>query len=366
MAVDVHIEKRLPGFTLKVSFTTQGSLAGILGASGSGKSMTLRCIAGIQRPDKGRIVVNGRTLFDSEKKIDLKPQKRRVGYLFQNYALFPTMTVEENMGCGYLGKDKNEKKEKIRAFLERYQLQGLEKRLPSQLSGGQQQRVALARMMMGAPDLILLDEPFSALDGPMRDLLQRDMQGFLEDYSGDMLMVTHNRDEIFKFCRELTVLCKGRSLVWGETKSLFQRPVYLEAARITGCKNFSRIRPLDSRHLEALDWGLTLAAAEEIPQGATHVGIRGHWMVPVTEEKDNSMEILGLESVETTFEHQYLVRNKAKEGSLPLWWMCPKTSFGEVAGERLPKRLYLPPEHLMFLREEPASGGRGMDDPLQP
>lgn len=187
MALEVHIVKKLHGFTLRVNFCTEGSNMGVLGASGSGKSMTLRCIAGIETPDEGRIVINGRTLFDSEKHINLKPQERRVGYLFQNYALFPTMTVEKNISCGFRG-DKSERKKRVRDYLERYQLVGLEKRYPSQLSGGQQQRVALARMMIGEPEVILLDEPFSALDSYLKDVLQRDMVNFLQEYKGDMIL----------------------------------------------------------------------------------------------------------------------------------------------------------------------------------
>ena len=190
MAIQVNIEKNFKGFSLKSVFESNTSATGILGASGSGKSMTLRCIAGIETPDRGKIVINGRTVFDSEKKINLKPQERRIGYLFQNYALFPTMTVKDNILCGYRG-EKGQREEKARDFMKRYQLEELENRYPSQLSGGQQQRVALARMMIGEPEAILLDEPFSALDGYLKDVLQKDMQEFLKQYQGDMLMVTH-------------------------------------------------------------------------------------------------------------------------------------------------------------------------------
>ena len=138
MAVKVNIEKNFRDFSLKVDFEGSSAAIGLLGASGSGKSMTLRCIAGIETPDKGRIVINGKTVFDSEKGINLKPQKRRIGYLFQNYALFPTMTVEQNIRCGYRG-EKSSAREKVADLIRRYHLEGLEKRLPSQLSGGQQQ-----------------------------------------------------------------------------------------------------------------------------------------------------------------------------------------------------------------------------------
>ena len=171
---------------------------GILGASGCGKSMTLKSIAGIVTPDSGRIALQyakgeaagGRVLYDSALKINEKPQMRRVGYLFQNYALFPNMSVEENIAAGLKGMEK--KKAKVGEMIERFRLTGLEKRYPGQLSGGQQQRVALARMMIGEPEVILLDEPFSALDGYLKDIMQRDMQNFLNEYTGDMILVTHN------------------------------------------------------------------------------------------------------------------------------------------------------------------------------
>ena len=193
MAVSVDIEKKLHGFTLKVKLESDGSPMGILGASGSGKSMTLRCIAGIQTPDSGRIVVNDKVLFDSEKKINLKPQERKVGYLFQNYALFPTMTVEKNIACGYRG-DKKHLKAKVADYIERYQLNGLEKRYPGQLSGGQQQRVAIARAVVTNPKLILADEPTGNLDSKngaevMNLLTELNKEGTT------IIMVTHSQHD---------------------------------------------------------------------------------------------------------------------------------------------------------------------------
>ena len=349
MAITVDIEKNFKGFHLKTAFSSSTSATGILGASGSGKSMTLRCIAGIEKPDRGKIVINGRTVFDSDQKINLKPQERRIGYLFQNYALFPTMSVRENIGCGYRG-EKAEKEKRIEDFIERYHLEGLENRLPSQLSGGQQQRVALARMMIGDPEAILLDEPFSALDGYLKDVLQKDMKKFLNQYQGDMLMVTHSRDEAFRFCNELMLLQEGRTLTFGNTRQLFEQPGLVEAARLTGCKNSSRIKKLGDYQVFAVDWGVTLRTSHKVEDDMTHIAIRGHWMQPAQETGENCVVFEAAEYVETTFEHQYLVKSPNMSEDSVLWWMRPKHDFQEKPIDDLPQYLYLPPQHLMLLK----------------
>ena len=205
MAIQVNIEKNFKGFSLKSVFESNTSATGILGASGSGKSMTLRCIAGIETPDRGKIVIKGRTVFDSEKKINLKPQERRIGYLFQNYALFPTMTVKDNILCGYRG-EKGQREEKARDFMKRYQLEGLENRYPSQLSGGQQQRVALARMMIGEPEAILLDEPFSALDYQTRLNVSDDIGKILKSSGKPAILVTHDISEAISMADRVLIL----------------------------------------------------------------------------------------------------------------------------------------------------------------
>ena len=349
MAITVDIEKNFKGFHLKTAFSSSTSATGILGASGSGKSMTLRCIAGIEKPDRGKIVINGRTVFDSAQKINLKPQERRIGYLFQNYALFPIMSVRENIGCGYRG-EKAEKEKRIEDFIERYHLEGLENRLPSQLSGGQQQRVALARMMIGDPEAILLDEPFSALDGYLKDVLQKDMKEFLNQYQGDMLMVTHSRDEAFRFCNELMLLQEGRTLTFGNTRQLFEQPGLVEAARLTGCKNSSRIKKLGDYQVFAVDWGVTLRTSHKVEDDMTHIAIRGHWMQPAQEAGENCVVFEAAEYVETTFEHQYLVKSPNMSEDSVLWWMRPKHDFQEKPIDDLPQYLYLPPQHLMLLK----------------
>lgn len=191
MAIQVNIEKNFKGFSLKSVFESNTSATGILGASGSGKSMTLRCIAGIETPDRGKIVIKGRTVFDSEKKINLKPQERRIGYLFQNYALFPTMTVKDNILCGYRG-EKGQREEKARDFMKRYQLEGLENRYPSQLSGGQQQRVAIARAIIKNPKLLLCDELTGALDSKTSKNVLKFVEKVNAQFGTTVVIITHN------------------------------------------------------------------------------------------------------------------------------------------------------------------------------
>lgn len=350
MAVSIDIEKSFKDFSLKVQIEGNTGTMGILGASGSGKSMTLKCIAGIETPDRGKIVINGNTVFDSEKNINQKPQERRIGYLFQNYALFPTMTVEKNIACGYRGP-KKECSGKVKDYIRRYHLDGLEKRYPAQLSGGQQQRVALARMMIGEPEMILLDEPFSALDGYLKDILQRDMQNFLKDYKGDMMLVTHSRDEAYKFCSQLTLLKEGRKLITDSTRDIFEEPGSLDAARLTGCKNFSEIQRVDEHHVYAIDWDVMLRTEESVPEECTYLGMRGHWIRPAKEKGENCIPVKVMEYIETPFEHQYLMKNALSEETMTLWWMCSKSSFQESGQSLVPGYLYLPPEHIMLLRE---------------
>lgn len=187
MVMEVKIHKKLGEYELDVHWKSTKKRIGILGASGSGKSLTLKSIAGIEHPDQGHIQIGDHVLYDSDSRICLKPQKRNVGYMFQNYALFPTMTVEQNVGAGLAG-DKKKKQEQVQKMIRHFRLEGLEKRLPRELSGGQQQRVALARIMAYEPSVILLDEPFSALDVFLKDRLQQEMMELLSDYDGTVIL----------------------------------------------------------------------------------------------------------------------------------------------------------------------------------
>ena len=211
MSLIVDIEKKLGSFTLRSKFETGHGTMALLGASGCGKSVTLKCIAGIMTPDRGRIVLDGVTLFDSEKHIDLTPQQRQVGYLFQQYALFPNMTVAQNIQCGIRTGSRAEKQQRAAQQLRRFRLEGLEKKYPTQLSGGQQQRVALARIQASEPKAILLDEPFSALDSFLKWNLELELSDLLSGFDGPILWVSHDLGECYRNCRTVCVIENGAS-----------------------------------------------------------------------------------------------------------------------------------------------------------
>ena len=207
----VDIEKRLSSFDLRIKFETDKDPLGLLGASGAGKSYTLKCIAGIEKPDKGRIILNGRTLFDSEKKINLPPQKRKVGYLFQEFALFPNMTVLQNIKAG-LHREERANREKIACdLIERFHLEGLQNVRPATLSGGEKQRTALARIFASQPDVLLLDEPFSSLDTFLKWELEEEMKKIFREFGGDVVIVSHEIDEVFELCGEVVRIKDGTS-----------------------------------------------------------------------------------------------------------------------------------------------------------
>ena len=362
MSIEIEISRRLgKSFALDLAFRTGGGPLGILGASGCGKSMTLKCIAGIETPDRGRIVVNGRVLFDSERRINVKPQQRRVGYLFQNFALFPRMTIEQNIAIAARAADKPAA---VAALLERFQLGGLGKRFPDQLSGGQQQRAAIARMLAAEPEIILLDEPFSALDAHLREHMQLQLREMLADFK-DVVMVTHNRDEAYKLCDELLILEDGRVLGGGPVRRVFEDPQVLEIARITGCKNFSRITRIGERELYARDWDLRLTTARPIPESTNYVGIRAHDFVPVYEPDpslDNLVAMAVRQRSEDPFEWNVIFTNaraSGPEGGGEIWWKYSKYLLSDPPGW-----LRLPPEALLLLHDGGSCGVKS--DKLEP
>ena len=237
----VKIKKKLDNITLDVDFETNDNVLGLIGASGSGKSMTLKCIAGIEKPDSGFISLDDRVLFDSEKKINLKPQERKIGYLFQNYALFPQMTVKKNIYVSINKKyNKQEKEQKTKEIIDTLNLKGLENKLPSEISGGQQQRVAFARIIVNEPDFLLLDEPFSALDAFLKWNLAKELKSIVDKWGKKAIFVTHNINEVYYLCKNAIVLDKGIEIEKNSVNDLIENPKTEIVKNIVKCSDLSR------------------------------------------------------------------------------------------------------------------------------
>ncbi len=295
MSIEVAIEKKTADFHLAVEFTADSIPMGLLGPSGSGKSMTLRAIAGLETPDSGRIVLHGRVLFDSSRRINVPARARRVGLLFQNYALFPHLTVAENVAFGLRKLKGDDRARRANRQLTAMHIDHLASRYPATLSGGEQQRVALARAMAVEPSALLLDEPFSALDTHLRGALERQLRETLQSYKGSTLFVSHNLEEAYRICGELVVLSDGSVAAHGSKEEIFRHPPTLEVARLTGCKNFSRATRAADGRIGALDWGCALRLAQPSAQTPAHVAIRAHHV------RVRPSEIASAERGENTF-----------------------------------------------------------------
>ena len=347
MSLIVDIHRTLGAFTLDVTFEAENGVTCLLGASGCGKSFTLKCIAGIEKPDSGHIELDGVVLYDSEKHINLPPQERQVGYLFQNYALFPNMTVRQNILCG-LHREKNraEKAQKLSEMLKLMQLEGLENHRPAQLSGGQQQRVALARILVNEPRMLMLDEPFSALDAHLRDSLKIELRDMLQRFGREVLMVTHSREEAYNMSSRIAVMDRGRLLTIKDTKELFADPGSVPAAVLTGCKNIAPARRTGDYEVEVPSWGVRLKTAQPVGNHLAAVGLRAHYFNPATAY--NRFPVSYVEEMEEPFETIIQFRFAGQDaGSPAIWWRLAK----DKRPQRFPEELGIAPANVLLLYE---------------
>lgn len=341
----IQITKQFKDFFLSIDRQEQSRRIGVLGASGCGKSMMLKAIAGILTPDAGVIDTGKYVLFDSEQKINLTPQKRRVGYLFQNYALFPNMTVKENIAVGVWGSADSE--EKVTEALEKFKLSGLEKRYPHQLSGGQQQRVALARILVYRPDVILLDEPFSAMDAHLKLQLQEELKEMTSDYEGIMMMVSHSRDEIYYFADRIWIMDEGKIVCSGEKQQIFHAPNHVVAAKLTGCKNIFPAKRLDAHRLLVEDLDLVMEFEQNLSKKIHAIGYRAHDFLPIWGEKGEDCIQAKLHSkVDLPFETNFYLHSK---GENRLVWMVQRDGKCEIEQKGFPPYLKLLKEQVLLL-----------------
>ncbi|MCI5625858.1 MAG: ATP-binding cassette domain-containing protein [Clostridiales bacterium] len=316
MALSVDIRKQLGSFSLKVQFEAADERLALLGASGCGKSVTLRCIAGILTPDEGTIVLDGVTLFDSAAKVNLPPQRRQVGYLFQQYALFPNMTVRQNIAAAV--REKQQRKAVTEEKLRQFRLEEIADKPPGQISGGQQQRTALARILASEPRAILLDEPFSALDSYLKYQLEVELAETLEQFPGAILWVSHDRGEVFRNCQRVCVLDQGKSQGTFTLRELFHEPVTEAAARLSGCKNYADAIPKGTA-VFLPEWGLTLDCGKDVPADLRRVGIRAHHVAMADEQTPGAFPCTVLRVIQDVFNTIVLLRPEgAAEDAPPL------------------------------------------------
>jgi len=261
--LEVRIKKRYVGFLLDVELSTKNEILTVLGPSGSGKTMTLKCIAGLIHPDEGYIRLGNRVLFDSEKRISLPPRQRKIGFVFQNYALFPHMTVNENIAFGIQNRKREDTVKGITGLLEKMHIRELGHRYPAQLSSGQQQRVAIARALFHEPEILLLDEPFSALDSHRKEDLELELLNLQKTYEGDMVFVTHDVAQGYKLGSRIAVFESGSIVQCDAKQKVIDSPVNRTVARLTGVKN------LIEGDVVSIDTENTLIAVPGLEQPAT-------------------------------------------------------------------------------------------------
>lgn len=299
--LEVDIQKQLPEFLLNVAFTIdshnhQPVSLGILGASGAGKSTLLRCIAGLETPDRGRIAIGDRILFDSAKGINLTPQERRVGLLFQDYALFPHLSIAENIAFGMSAENSaSEVKQKVNQNLSQVNLSQMGNLMTHQLSGGEKQRVALARLLASQPDITLLDEPLSALDTNLKKELTKLLQQQINNYSALSLYVTHNLSQAYQLCSQLLIIDRGKAIAFNDKKNIINHPPNLQTAKILGYSNFSAVRKIAPQTVRALDWQWNLKCDSNIPDSIEYIAVHSQAINFVDNDNDKAVNMIPVE-----------------------------------------------------------------------
>lgn len=353
MGLYIDIKKKLPGFSFQVKLACDQGIIGILGASGSGKSMLLNCIAGLINPDEGKIILNKKTFYDSTQKINLAPRDRKAGFLFQNYALFPHLTIAENIAFGLDALSKPDKNNKVVELMERFHLAGMEKRYPAQISGGQQQRVALARALAVEPEILLLDEPFSALDNHLKVHMMKEMLASLQEFQGNTLFVTHNIEEAYRLCDHIAVLNAGRVETLGLKEEIFQNPASLETAKITGCKNIAPAMRQSEHIIEVPDWDIQVKTSMKIEQEQGFTGIRANHIKLVDAIcRENCFSVWIADESEAPFRTTLYL----KIGSPPfklddfhIQWEVSKDQRDMIKNLPPPIKIYMDPKDVFFV-----------------
>jgi molybdate transport system ATP-binding protein len=287
---------QIKDFHLAPRLTAGPEVAVIFGPSGAGKSLSLRAIAGLVRPSSGKIQLRDRVLFSSEARIDIRPQARRIGYLPQDYALFPHRTIEENIAYGLHRLPQAEKNQRVNDLLDLMRIRDQAHRKPGEVSGGQQQRAALARALAPQPDLLLMDEPFGALDQPLRDHLYEEFRKVQRRYQIPIILVTHNLAEAYSLADRLIVIENGQVVQAGDKDTVFRHPESTSIARLMGMHNILDVILVERQDSCTLvDWrGIHLQVSSKIS------GEKGKSLTLGVRPEDVIIRSQGIEDTEPT------------------------------------------------------------------
>lgn len=353
--LQIKIKKFIEDFSLNVSMNVDREFLAILGPSGCGKTMTLKCIAGLVRPDEGYIALDDQVLFDSTNHIDIPIQQRKVGIVFQNYALFPHMNVFHNIAFPIRYLDKPQIEEKVSNLLEQMRLESLRQRFPSQLSAGQQQRVALARALASGPDILLLDEPFSALDTVVKERLLEELQDLNQLYQGYTLFVTHNLAEAYRLSSKIAVYESGQVIQLDRKQQITDFPTSISVAELVGIHNFLKgtIDKFDNNQARILLSGLnkrigidSKALAGHNPNQSVTIGIRPEYVTIANEAGENTLEARVVKRLDEVSSYVYHFDVK---GQLHLEARMPKAAAPDLSTDQT-CLLHLPPDKLFLLK----------------
>ncbi len=357
--LEVRIKKKFPGFFLDVELSTQKEILTVFGPSGSGKTMTLKCIAGLIRPDEGYIRLNNRVLFDADKRIDLPPRRRKIGFVFQNYALFPHMTVNDNIAFGLRRQSRDDTMDEITTLLEKMHIRELGRRYPAQLSSGQQQRVAIARALFHSPEILLLDEPFSALDAYRKEGLELELLNLQKTFDGDMVFVTHDVAQGYKIGSRIAVFDSGRIVQCDAKQRVIDAPVNCTVARLTGVKNLidGTVAKIDTGNTWVIIAGLeeplkissTGSSRVVINQQVT-IGIRPEYVNPVSSHGDNVVPTVITDIVEGVSGTDCYLRARNNYGTGPDIEIHVLKSVAAGMSEGQTLLVHLPPNRLTIIR----------------
>ena len=344
----------------------QGEALAIIGSSGSGKTTLLRCLNFLERPDTGVIKVNGETMWDAadpatQRESEVRKKRLHFGLVFQSFNLFPQYTALKNVTLAreLLAQEQPDFKQNKKQILEEIQADGREllakmglseraNHYPSQLSGGQQQRVALARILASQPKALLLDEPFSALDSYLKYQLELELAETLGGFPGTVLWVSHDRGEVFRNCRRVCVIDRGRSQPVTTLGELFRSPGTEAAARLSGCKNYADARPREDA-VFLPDWGLTLSCGRPVPEGVCRIGIRAHHVQLAGPGAENAFSCTAVKVVEDVFSTIVLLRPEGAAPEAPLLRMELDKDNWQAVPDKDRLTVSVPPEAILLL-----------------